>query len=77
MQKLGAVRQRDVEAVLIRLGWRYDRTVGSHHQWIREGQPGIVTVKEQREPIHDETLSLMLRQMGITKARFAELLRGR
>jgi predicted RNA binding protein YcfA (HicA-like mRNA interferase family) len=76
VQKLGAVRQRDVEAVLSRLGWRYDRTVGSHHQWIRPGQPGIVTVKEQREPYHDETLSLMLRQIGITKREFADLLRG-
>jgi antitoxin HicB len=67
VQKLGAVRQREIETVFTKLGWRYDRTVGSHHQWIRPGQPGIVKVKEQQELYHDETLSLMLRQIGVTK----------
>jgi predicted RNA binding protein YcfA (HicA-like mRNA interferase family) len=74
MRKLGAVRRRDVETVLTRLGWRYDRTKGDHVQWVYPERPGIVTLVRQSEPYHAETFARILKQMGIDKRRFTELL---
>jgi predicted RNA binding protein YcfA (HicA-like mRNA interferase family) len=61
--------------VLEHLGWVYDRTAGSHKQYIQPGRPGIETVKIRRMPYYNITPRLMLRQIGVAKREFAEVLR--
>src|SRR5579872_6506019 len=63
------VKVRDVIAAVEQAGWVYARTAGSHRQYVRPGQPGVVTVPGKLgDEVPEGTLTGICRQAGIDKA---------
>ena len=73
------VSVKDVEAVLKALGYeRRPQKATSHVNWVIEDASGFrkVTVDANNAPFKDQSLVFILRQMGISKKQFFEVLRG-
>lgn len=71
------VSAREFRAVLIQQGFTLrPRTSTSHEQWVRTDARGFfkVTVDAHNQPFHRTVLRYMLRQAGLSKSEFFELL---
>lgn len=67
-------RAREVERVLVAMGWGFDHQRGSHAVYIREGH-SHVTVPEHIGELAPGTLGSILRQMGVTRREFDRIAR--
>ncbi len=57
---------RDVIKMLEGAGWVLDRTRGSHRQYVRPGQPGVVTLPgKPGDDLPKGTLQNVLKQAGL------------
>jgi predicted RNA binding protein YcfA (HicA-like mRNA interferase family) len=63
-------RPEEVEKVLEYLGWELSRQRGSHRQFIRPGQRGLVTVPASSRALDQGTLGNIVRQAGLTRREF-------
>lgn len=73
------VTDKEFKAVLASLGFTSRPRKGtSHEQWVRDDARGFyrVTVDSHHAPYHRNLLKLMLRDAGLSKAEFFELLDG-
>ncbi|HAS1962000.1 TPA: addiction module toxin, HicA family [Enterobacter cloacae] len=59
------MKSADVITVLVRHGWKYVRTKGSHHQFRHPVHAGLVTVPHPKKDIKPGTLAQIWRQAGI------------
>lgn len=72
MSKYPPLRPKQIEQVLNKLGFNYVRTRGDHRIWVKEGKNTIpVPLYEQ---ISNWLLSAIIRQSGVSKKKFYELL---
>ncbi len=55
---------KDIIKQLKKDGWVLARVRGSHQQFKRQGQPGLVTVKHPDKDIPEGTLNSIRRQAG-------------
>lgn len=61
---------RQIETILRAHGWRCERIVGSHRQWIHPGNPHVVTVPgAPGKEVSVGTLSSIRRTTGIRMLR--------
>lgn len=67
-----SVRARDVERVVLQLGFRYIRSKGSH-RFYRHEDGRIVTMAFHARDIPTGTLRAIIRQIGLTVEQFNEL----
>lgn len=56
---------KELEKLLIKDGWYYYDTVGSHMQYKHKIKPGKVTIPKHRGDIKKGTLNSILKQAGI------------
>ena len=72
MPKYPPLSPKQIEQVLKKLGYRYKRQRGDHRIWVMEGKNTIPV------PLYDEIsnwlLSSIIRQSGVSKKKFYELL---
>ncbi|MFA0774270.1 MAG: hypothetical protein KEFWMYNX_002308 [Candidatus Fervidibacter sp.] len=68
------VSWRQVERVLRKLGYTFDRQRGSHRVYVRAQPPDTITVPQHRE-IAKGTLKSIIRQLGLGFDGFVKLLR--
>lgn len=71
------VSDKEFKSVLKHLGFEpRDKKGTSHEQWVRgSGKEFLrVTVDPHHEPYHRELLGLMLKQAGLSKSRFFDIL---
>lgn len=68
------VSWRQVERVLRKLGYTFDRQRGSHRVYVRAQPPDTITVPQHRE-IAKGTLKSIIRQLGLGLDGFVKLLR--
>lgn len=72
------VTYRELTWALRQLGFEpKPRTGTSHEKWSRPADGRMVVVDEPKSPFHRSLLMLMLRQMGVTKREFFEMLRAK
>lgn len=70
------VSARDFKKILTHLGFSRRSQTGSHEQWdgFYEGRRRLVTVDCPNAPFCEPLLGYMLKQLGIKKKKFYELL---
>ncbi len=71
------VSDREFKKVLLHLGFEPRSKKGtSHEQWVKMTGREFwrVTVDPHHEPYHRELLALMLKQAGLSKSKFFEIL---
>jgi predicted RNA binding protein YcfA (HicA-like mRNA interferase family) len=68
------VSWRQVERVLRKLGYTFDRQRGSHRVYVRAQPPDTIAVPQHRE-IAKGTLKSIIRQLGLGLDGFVKLLR--
>jgi len=73
MTRLPRVSARDVEGALLKAGFSYSHSKGSHRSYVRAGQRVIVPFHSSNV-IPPGTLSSILRQAGLSAEGFRELL---
>lgn len=72
MPRLIPLHWQVVDRLLLKLGFQHYRTKGSHRVYVKSGQLMHVTVPMNRE-IPIGTLSAIIRQIGISREQFLEL----
>jgi predicted RNA binding protein YcfA (HicA-like mRNA interferase family) len=72
--RMPVVSWRQVERVLRKLGYTFDRQRGSHRVYVRAQPPDTITVPQHRE-IAKGTLKSIIRQLGLGLDGFVKLLR--
>ena len=72
--KLPELKAHEIEAALLRDGWRFVRQSGSHRQFKHPSKPGLVTIPYHSKPIYPQLLRIILRQAGLTPEVFMDLL---
>ena len=56
---------REVEALLLKDGWVYKNSKGSHNHYIRPIKKGKVTIPMHRGDVDSRTLQSILKQAGL------------
>jgi len=72
--KLPIVSWKDVEQILGKLGYVFDRQRGSHRIYVRAQPPDTISVPQHRE-IAKGTPKSILRQLGLSVEDFVALVR--
>ncbi len=72
--KLPIVSWKDVEQVLVKLGYVFDRQRGSHRIYVRAQPPDTISVPQHRE-IAKGTLKSIPRQLGLSVEVFVSPMR--
>ena len=77
MTPLPSLKPREFVSLLQKLGWRIARQRGSHIQLKHSEKPNFrVTIPFHNSDLSPGTLSSIIKQMGITKSQFEELLKN-
>lgn len=66
-------RPEEIEKVLEYLGWELTRQRGSHRQYTKSGQLGLVTVPSSTRELDRGTFGNILRQTGLTRREFESI----
>ena len=75
MSNLPALKPKKLLAILQKSGWFISRQKGSHIQLKHNTKPGFrVTIPFHNEDLAPGTLSSIIRQMGISKQDFENLI---
>jgi predicted RNA binding protein YcfA (HicA-like mRNA interferase family) len=76
MPHLPACTPKDVIRVLGRAGFVFDHATGSHHYYRHPDRPqlGLITVAIHRKDLKRTTLHSIIKQAGLTRDHFLELL---
>jgi predicted RNA binding protein YcfA (HicA-like mRNA interferase family) len=72
--KLPAVKPRELIRALEKVGWRLDRTRGSHHILVHPMLRKVVPVPVHNRDLKPGTLAGILRSTGLTRNELHELL---
>lgn len=56
---------REIESMILADGWKLNRTVGSHFQYIHPTKKGTVTLPRHRGDIPKGTVQSILKQAGL------------
>ncbi len=73
MSKLRPLHWQVIARVLEKLGYEHHRTKGSHAVYVKSGVLMHVTVPLNRKGIPVGTISSIIRQIGISREQFLEL----
>jgi len=73
-QKLPSVKPKELIRVLESQGWQVDRVRGSHHVLVHEIERRAIVVPVHNRDLKTGTLTAILRNAGITREEFRELL---
>ncbi len=76
MPRLPACTPKDVIRVLERAGFVFDHATGSHHLYRHPQHPerGLITVAIHRKDLKRTTVHSIIKQAGLTREEFLELL---
>ncbi len=76
MPRLPASTPKDVIRVLERAGFVFHHATGSHHYYRHPNQPalGLITVAVHRKDLKRTTLHSIIKQAGLSREKFLELL---
>jgi predicted RNA binding protein YcfA (HicA-like mRNA interferase family) len=55
----------EIISVLRKDGWKFEASVGSHHQFVHQSKPGKVTVPHPQKDLSTKTVNSIFRQAGI------------
>lgn len=72
--KLPVVSWKEVERVLTKLGYVFDRQRGSHRIYVRAQPPDTISVPQHRE-IAKGTMKSILRKLGLQPDDFIKFMR--
>jgi len=75
MGRLAGFTPRDIERVATQLGWRYQRSRGSHAMYTQPGGQRPLVIPQHRE-LREGTVHGMVKQMGLSVEEFLRLVRG-
>ena len=76
MTKLPVLKSKQLLSVLQQAGWEIARQKGSHIQLKHRGKPHcLVTIPYHNKDLAIGTLISIIKQIGLTKEEFEELLR--
>lgn len=58
---------KEMEKIILKDGWRYDHSRGSHHHYKHPTKPGLVTIPFHDKPkdLSKKTVSSILKQAGL------------
>ncbi len=74
MTRLPAVTPQEVIRALTRAGFFFHHATGSHHAYKHPTRPGQVVVPFHRRDLKRGTLLSILKQAGLSRQQFLELL---
>ncbi|MCS3918610.1 type II toxin-antitoxin system HicA family toxin [Fervidibacter sacchari] len=69
VQRLPIVDWKDAVRVFEKVGWRHDRTKGSHYIMIKPDKPGLLSVP-MHSPLKRGTLRKLINQAGLSVDEF-------
>jgi len=74
MSRLPVLDWRKVVKVFEKVGWRHDRTRGSHYIMVRPEKEGLLSIP-MHSPLKRGTLHKLIKQSGLTIEEFLQLLK--
>lgn len=74
--RLPACKPRDVQKVILRLGFVFDRQAGSHRIFVHLASGRRVTLPMHNRDLTTPTLNSVVLQLGVTRESFHALLLG-
>ena len=74
MKKLSNITVKEFREILQRLGLRPLRTVGGHEIWMKSGLRRTIVFQTQVEPIPEFVVRNAIRDLGMTRQEFMEVL---
>jgi predicted RNA binding protein YcfA (HicA-like mRNA interferase family) len=72
MPPMPSLNWADVVRAFEKIGWRHDRTNGSHYIMVRDGRPGLLSIP-MHKPVKRGTLRRLIRDAGLTVEAFVRL----
>ena len=74
MKKLSYITVKEFREILQRLGLRPLRTVGGHEIWMKSGLRRTIVFQTHVEPIPEFVVRNAIRDLGMTRQEFMEVL---
>ncbi len=74
MKKLSNITIAEFRSALKALGAVYDRTKGGHESWKKEGLNRTIVFQTHKDPIPEFVVKNALRDLGISREDFLELI---
>ena len=74
MKKLSNITVKEFRELLLRLGLQPLRTAGGHEIWMKSGLRRTIVFQTHVEPIPEFTVRNTIRDLGMTRQEFMEIL---
>lgn len=59
------MRFREIESMILKIGWYQVKQKGSHHQYKHPTKPGKVTIPEHGGDLNPDTVKSIMKQAGL------------